>query len=100
MATLTAPRKICLDRHVRGLYARSMKRLISSSLIVAALVLPIAARADTQPHATSVATEILGGVVASLDAKFTLTAPDNPASLAPAIRNPRSQDQDDGGDGR
>src|SRR5260370_11613278 len=81
MATLTAPRKICLDRHVRGLYARSMNRLISSSLIVAALVLPAAARADPQPHATSVATEMVGGVVASIDGKFSLTVRDNRGSV-------------------
>ena len=58
-----------------------MKRLISSSLIVAALVLPVAALADTQPYATSVATEKLGGVIASIDGKFSLTVRDNRGSV-------------------
>jgi hypothetical protein len=58
-----------------------MKRLITSASIVAALVLPVAALADTQSSATSVGAATLSGVVTSIDGKTSLTVRDNRGSL-------------------
>jgi hypothetical protein len=58
-----------------------MKRLVSSALVVAAVVLPLAALADSQGNATSVGTQTLSGVIDSVDGKFDLTVRDNRGSL-------------------
>jgi hypothetical protein len=58
-----------------------MKRLVSSTLIVAALALPVAALADTEGYATSVGGQTLSGVINSVDGKFGLTVRDNRGSL-------------------
>jgi hypothetical protein len=58
-----------------------MKRLIGFALIAAALVVPVAALADPQSSATSVRTSRLGGVIDSIDGKFSLTVRDNRGSL-------------------
>jgi hypothetical protein len=58
-----------------------MKRLMSSALIVAALVLPVAALADPQGNATSVGAQTVNGVIDSIDGKFDLTVRDDRGSL-------------------
>jgi hypothetical protein len=58
-----------------------MKRLASSALIVTALVLPVAALADTQGYATSVGAQTLSGVISSIDGKYSVTVRDNRGSL-------------------
>jgi hypothetical protein len=57
-----------------------MKRLVSSALMVAALVLPVAALADTR-GATSVGAQTLSGVIDSIDGQYSVTVRDNRGSL-------------------
>jgi hypothetical protein len=58
-----------------------MKRLVSSTLIVAVLVLPIAAQADAQAYRAPVAAQALSGVIASIEGRYSLTVRDSRGSL-------------------
>ncbi|MDB5042577.1 MAG: hypothetical protein JWN27_3303 [Candidatus Eremiobacteraeota bacterium] len=59
-----------------------MKQLVSSALIVAALVLPVAAQADAQAYTAPVGARAISGVIASIDGKFSLTVRQGGGSLA------------------
>jgi len=54
---------------------------MGSALMVAALVLPVAARADTASDATRIGAETLRGVINSIEGKHRLTLRDNRGSV-------------------
>ena len=58
-----------------------MKRLVSSALIVAALVLPVAGQADAQAYTAPVGAQMLSGVIASIEGKYSLTVRDSRGSF-------------------
>jgi hypothetical protein len=62
---------IAASAHALG--GRHMKRLTSSALIVAALVLPVAARADTANHAAPSVGQTIHGTINSINGKYSLT---------------------------
>ena len=57
------------------------KRLASSALILAALVLPIAARAETSNSAARPCEETIHGTIDSIDGKYDFTVRDGRAGL-------------------
>jgi hypothetical protein len=57
----------------------AMRRLTSSALILAALALPVAARADTNSYAMRTVGHTVHGVITSIDGKYGLTVRDGRA---------------------
>jgi hypothetical protein len=58
-----------------------MKRLIASAAIVAALVLPVGAYADTVGYATPSDHQVVRGVITSINGKYGLTVQDGEGFL-------------------
>jgi hypothetical protein len=58
-----------------------MKRLTSSALILAALILPAAARADTSTYAALSGEQTIHGMINSIDGKYGLTVRDDHVGL-------------------
>jgi hypothetical protein len=58
-----------------------MKRLTSSALIVAALLLPVTARADTPNYAAASGEQTIQGMIDSIDGKYGLMVRDERAGL-------------------
>lgn len=58
-----------------------MKRLTSSGLILAALILPLAARADTSNYAITSGEQTIHGQINSIDGKYGLTVREDGVGL-------------------
>src|ERR1700680_696518 len=58
-----------------------MKRLTSCALVLAALLLPVAARAQTSNYSARSCEQTIHGTIDSIDGKYVFTVRDGPAGL-------------------
>jgi hypothetical protein len=64
-----------------GLHAIALKRLVGFVFIIAALVLPVATRADTPKYATPSSEETINGVISAISGKYGLTVRNSSGEL-------------------